>query len=180
MNAMASKYTENHAKIFTSKYPENICQFILDAGDRFYHFYQFSRENPLYMYFITVSFRKDADPTYQTVQDIVSVFETYDPNATVLIRAEPYADGEGYHVHMLILSRARVNLVQAKQTMYAHGGGQFITYLEPMTRTVKNVHETMQYMYKLDKRPQIKRIVAKTELIMKTVIRFWENESREN
>ncbi len=168
---------DRQMNVMISRYPENLCSFILDATDRFYHFLDSAQDHPLFAYFITISFRKHLDPTLQSVLDILSVVEMADPNATVLLRAEKYSDGEGYHVHVFALTERWLNFRELKWLMYQRGESQFVVHLEKMRISIESFRDTIEYMFKHDNRPDAIYIVKKAEDIMRSVLYFWRNAS---
>ncbi len=162
-------------KLTTSRYPENVCRFILDSADRFYRFFQSARENPLFVYLVTISFRKHFDPSLQTVRDVLSVIEMTDRNASLLLRKEPYSDGEGYHVHVLTLTSRSMNFREVRSMMYQRGEAQFVVHLEKMKASVESFDEVMRYIFKNETRPEMIRVVENTKKMMNSTFLVWRN-----
>lgn len=159
----------------TSSHPENVCCFVLDSADRFYHFFRSARDYPLFIYLVTISFQKHFDPSLQTVRDILSAVEMTDRDASLLLRKEPYSDGEGYHVHVLVLMSRSMNFRETRYMMYQRGEAQFVVHLEKVRTTVENFNEVVRYIFKNDTRPETIRIIENTKKMMNSVFSLWGN-----
>ncbi len=133
----------------------------------------------MFIYFVTFSFPKGSRAKYFTLKDALNYIAYVDRDTLALARREPYSDGEGYHVHVLLLMRRSVNFRRFKAYAYRKADESFVLHIEHVNPTVEDYANVLKYMFKNETRPEILRLVGEAKNIILRLISLWRNFTKE-
>ncbi len=162
-------------KLLSSRDVSTIYDFIVASAQRFHYFFQSPRQHPLFIYFVTFSFPKNVRPRYFTLKDALNYIAYVDRDTLALARREPYSDGNGQHVHVLLLMSRSLNFRRFKAYAYRKAGTEFVLHVERVNPTVEDYVTALRYMFKTETRPEVLKVVNNAKNIILSLLSLWRS-----